>query len=109
MVLEPLFANEIEGDFHERSSAGRFNPATGTWTADPATNIPPLSPLIDAGAPARPWDLEPEPNGDIINIGAYGNPAQASLTQTTPPWLRTVSYHEPAQTLPEGVFRTPAG
>jgi len=33
---------------------------------------------IDAGDPASAIGLEPEPNGGIINIGAYGGTTQAS-------------------------------
>lgn len=89
MTLDPLFANEIQGDFHPRSPQGRYNPSTGTWTNDAA-----LSPLVDAGNPAWPVVDELAPNGGIINIGAHGNTWQASLTQTNPPWLRVVSYND---------------
>lgn len=87
MSMDPLFANEIAGDFHPKSTQGRFTPAG--WVQDPV-----LSPLIDAGDPRWPSTNEPAPNGGIINIGAYGNTAQASMTQTNTPWLRVVSYNE---------------
>lgn len=87
MSVDPAFANEVNGDFHPKSTRGRFVAATGSWTND-TTN----SPLIDAGCPAWAFENEPEPNGDVINIGAYGNTAQASMTQTNPPWMHAVSY-----------------
>ncbi len=87
MTIDPAFANETSGDFHPQSTQGRF---TGTaWTNDST-----LSPLVDAGAPAWPSTNEPAPNGGIINIGAYGNTVQASMTQTNPPWLRAISYND---------------
>jgi hypothetical protein len=36
------------------------------------------SPCIDTGDPGYDYTLEPEPNGDRINMGAYGNTPQAS-------------------------------
>ena len=87
MTLNPGFANEISGDFHEKSTKGRF---TGTaWTNDTE-----LSPLVDAGPQSWASTNEPQPNGGIINIGAYGNTRQASMTQTNPPWLRVISYND---------------
>ena len=50
--------------------------------------------MIDAGSPAAPFANEPLPNGGRINIGAYGNTPQASMTQTNPPWVRVASYNE---------------
>jgi len=86
MSQDPLFADAVRGDFHPRSTQGRF--VSGIWTNDAV-----LSPLVDAGAPGWPADREPAPNGGIINIGAYGNTPESSMTQTNPPWLRVVSYN----------------
>ncbi len=36
------------------------------------------SPVIDRGGPNDPYQNEPEPNGNFVNLGAYGNTAQAS-------------------------------
>jgi len=36
------------------------------------------SPCIDAGDPSSDFSLEPEPNGDRVNIGAYGNTHKAA-------------------------------
>jgi len=56
-----------------KSQAGRWHPGSETWIMDDLT-----SDCIDAGDPASPVGLEPEPNGGIINIGAYGGTTQAS-------------------------------
>ncbi len=90
MDVDPLFANPgywdpngtpedpnddfwIEGDYHLKSQAGRWNQASETWYFDDVT-----SPCIDAGDPNSPMAFEPEPNGRIINMGAYGGTAEAS-------------------------------
>lgn len=92
MTLDPLFADDVRGDFHPRSPQGRY--VDGVWTNDAA-----LSPLVDAGAPTWPFGQEPAPNGGIINVGAYGNTFQASRSPTNPPWLRVVSYNDAGATL----------
>ncbi len=70
---DPLFA-DATNDWHLRSRGGRWTPG-GVWVTDAAT-----SPCIDAGDPAAGYTREPEPNGRRINMGAYGNTAQASRT-----------------------------
>ncbi len=70
---DPQFANFDGDDFHLKSQAGRWDPATKTWVQDTVT-----SPCIDAGDPAADVADEPEPNGGRINLGAYGGTAQAS-------------------------------
>ncbi len=87
MTLNPEFADDISGDFHPKSTQGRYK--DGVWMVDPV-----MSPLIDAGSPSIACTNEPSPNGGILNIGAYGNSKQASMTQTNPPWLRVVSYND---------------
>ena len=83
---DPGFANANRGDFHLVSRMGYYP----DWQADAdMTN----SVLIDAGCPASVWENEPEPNGGIVNIGAYGNTVQASLSETGK-WVRAVSYNE---------------
>ena len=92
ITLAPLFANETLGDFHPRSTQGRFTPSG--WVMDGE-----LSPLVDSGSPASTFTNEPLPNGERINIGAYGNTPQASMTQTNPPWVRVASYNECGDTV----------
>jgi hypothetical protein len=66
----------IPGDYHLKSTAGRWDPMTQTWVKDSVT-----SPCIDAGDPAdQGWKNELWPNGRRIDIGAYGGTAEASMS-----------------------------
>jgi internalin A len=65
----------IDGDYHLKSQAGRFDLNTQRWVIDDIT-----SPCIDGGNPNSPFDLERFPNGGRINMGAYGGTAEASLS-----------------------------
>ena len=76
--FNPLFANAATGDFHEQSTSGRYNPATGLFVNDSAN-----SPAIDAGNPASDYSNEPSPNGGRVNMGCYGNTAEASKSTGT--------------------------
>jgi hypothetical protein len=68
---DPQFADRTNHDFHLKSQYGRWN---GTaWITDEIT-----SPCIDAGDPKDDYAKEPSPNGSRINIGVYGNTAEAS-------------------------------
>ncbi|HPQ39141.1 MAG TPA: hypothetical protein PLV45_02105 [bacterium] len=71
----PLFFNGPGGDFHLLSTAGRWDPAAGMWALDSQT-----SPAVDAGDPLSAYGLEPPPNGGRINMGAYGNSLEASMS-----------------------------
>ncbi len=73
LVQDPLFVNASAGNCHLRSQAGRYDTSTGNWVLDSAT-----SPGIDRGDPLSRCGDEPPPNGDRINIGAYGNTPLAS-------------------------------
>jgi predicted outer membrane repeat protein len=75
----------VEGDYHLKSQAGRWNPAGGSWTIDDVT-----SPCIDAGDPNGPIGLEPFPNGGRINMGAYGGTAEASKSYFGEPLCETI-------------------
>jgi len=63
----------VDGDYHLKSQAGRWNPNSQSWIQDDVT-----SPCIDAGDPSTPIGDEPFPNGGTVNIGAYGGTAEAS-------------------------------
>jgi hypothetical protein len=65
----------IYDDHHLKSQAGRWNPVSESWVVDDVT-----SPCIDAGDPNSPVAFEPFPNGGIINMGAYGGTAEASMS-----------------------------
>jgi len=69
----------VEGDYHLKSQAGRWDPAGRTWVCDDLT-----SPCIDAGDPDHPVGDEPLPNGGILNMGAYGGTAEASQSKGAP-------------------------
>ncbi len=78
---DPLFADATNSnpgarDYHLSSKAGRYS--SGNWIIDTVT-----SPLIDAGYPASAYSNEPDPNSDRINIGRYGNTAEASKSIAT--------------------------
>jgi hypothetical protein len=74
LSADPLFADPAGGDFHVRSTRGRFDPASGSFVADAVD-----SPTIDAGDPGSDFSLEPAPNGLRVNLGHTGNTGQASL------------------------------
>lgn len=64
-----------DGDYHLKSEAGRWDPDLQSWIRDDLT-----SPCVDAGDPN--WALVGElwPHGSRVNIGAYGNTIEASLS-----------------------------
>ncbi len=74
---DPCFARlgnwQVEGDYHLKSQAGRWEPNSEMWVQDDVT-----SPCIDAGDWMSPIGLETFPNGGRINMGAYGGTAEAS-------------------------------
>jgi phosphotriesterase-related protein len=67
----------VPGDYHLKSRAGRWDLAARAWVQDAVT-----SPCIDAGNPALPFDDEPLPNGNRVNMGVYGGTAEASKSGT---------------------------
>jgi hypothetical protein len=76
-VLDPLFADPDNVDFHPRSAFGRFIVSSGTFSNDSVT-----SPLIDMGSRLAPFANETSPNGGRVNVGAYGNTSEASRSST---------------------------
>jgi hypothetical protein len=75
----------IDGDYHLKSQAGRWEPVSQSWVKDDVT-----SPCIDAGDPASPIGEEPFPNGGRINMGAYGGTAEASKSYFGEPICETI-------------------
>jgi predicted outer membrane repeat protein len=71
--VEPYFADPDNGDYHLASRTGRWDPKKQDWMQDKVK-----SPCIDAGDMNTPINLEPVPNGGIVNIGAYGGTEEAS-------------------------------
>jgi uncharacterized repeat protein (TIGR02543 family) len=74
-AIDPLltFAVWIPGDYHLMSKAGRWISGQQAWVSDPMS-----SPCIDAGDPQSSVLDEPAPNGNQVNLGAYGGTTQAS-------------------------------
>ncbi len=77
IVVDPDDPNAvwIDGDYHLKSQAGRFDPNSGNWVMDDV-----MSPCIDAGDPNSSIGDELIPNGCRINMGAYGGTQQASMS-----------------------------
>jgi len=69
---DPLFADPGNGDFHLKSTGGRWTKSGWVYTDTK------VSPSIDAGDPADGYSNEPELNGGRVNMGAYGNTVEAS-------------------------------
>ena len=75
----------VEGDYHLKSQAGRWDPVAKGCVKDAVT-----SPCIDAGDPNSPIGQEPFPNGGRINMGAYGGTAEASKSWFGAPVCETI-------------------
>ncbi len=79
VLVDPLFTDIQTDNYHLLSSAGRWDEATGQWVTDSRT-----SRCIDGGEPNDSTQLELNPNGDRINLGAYGGTIQASKSPAGP-------------------------
>jgi hypothetical protein len=95
LYVDPLFANPgywdpndttddpnddfwVEGDYHLKSQAGRWDPNSESWVKDDVT-----SPCIDTGDPNSDFSGETWPHGGRINMGAYGGTREASMSLET--------------------------
>ena len=67
--------NPWDMDYHVKSKTGRWD--KNKWVKDDV-----FSPCIDGGYPASDFSKETLPNGDTVNIGVYGNTAEASKSAT---------------------------
>ena len=65
--IDPNFVNPSNNNYH----LSPFN-----QTGDDK------NPLVDAGDPFGDWSLEPDPNGSMINMGAYGGTDEAAISIT---------------------------
>ncbi|RMG11474.1 MAG: hypothetical protein D6731_15510 [Planctomycetota bacterium] len=70
-------ANGADDDFHLDSQGGAYDPRFGVFVLGAAT-----SPCIDAGTGGA--GAEGQPNGGVINQGAYGGTSFASRTFSAP-------------------------
>ena len=81
---EPNFAsfdpagNPETWDFRLRSQFGRWNPNTKQYVTDSLS-----SPCIDAGDPDSEYNRQLWPHGKRVNMGAYGNTPQGSMSAST--------------------------
>jgi hypothetical protein len=66
----------VPGDYHLASRIGHWDATARMWVPDRVH-----SPCIDAGDPQSLVVEEPLPNGNCVNLGAYGGTSQASLSQ----------------------------
>ena len=80
------YAGAVSNDVHLLSPAAYF---LNDGTRGPATAS--YSPAIDLGDPASDWSAEPGSNGSRVNLGAYGNTAEASETPTGQPSVESLS------------------
>jgi hypothetical protein len=71
----------LEGDYHLKSNAGRWDPNSESWMVDGVTSL-----CIDKGDPATLVGDEPYPNGGRINMGAYGGTEEASKSSVITCW-----------------------
>lgn len=76
---DPLFADPDNEDFHLKSRYGRYVSQSGTWATDSVT-----SPCIDKGDDSEYPRAERTPNGNVVNMGAYGDTPYASLSGWPP-------------------------
>ncbi|MBN2589217.1 MAG: right-handed parallel beta-helix repeat-containing protein [Sedimentisphaerales bacterium] len=87
IIAEPDEPNAIwvEGNYHLKSQAGRWEPNLQTWVQKDVT-----SPCIDTGDPNSPIGFEPFPNGGYVNMGAYGGTSEASKSYFGEPLCETI-------------------
>ena len=87
VVVEPDDPNAIwiDGDYHLKSAAGRWDPNSESWVVDDVT-----SPCIDAGDPLSPIGWESFPNGGFVNMGAYGGTSKGSKSYFDAPVCETI-------------------
>ncbi len=89
------FWNNANGNYGGGASAGTGDISVDPLFADYDFHLKSDSPCIDAGDPSSDYSNEPTPNGGRINIGAYGNTAEASksagITPDNPPTARAGS------------------
>jgi parallel beta-helix repeat protein len=78
ILEDPRFANVDNNDYHLSSQTGRWDPLVEAWVKDVIH-----SSCIDAGDPSSDYSREPMPDGGWINMGAYGNTNEASMSASS--------------------------
>ncbi len=71
---------DVTADLHLQSETGRWNDLTQTWETDTATSV-----CVNGGEPNADYSNELTPNGNRVNLGAYGNTIFASKGAKAPP------------------------
>ncbi|NLO08153.1 MAG: hypothetical protein GX131_20200, partial [candidate division WS1 bacterium] len=79
--VDPKFASPETADFHLRSAIGRYTP--GGWVTDPPQQH---SPCIDKADPVADHSNESDWPAGRLNMGAYGNTAEASKGGNVQPY-----------------------
>jgi len=77
----------VDGDYHLKSAYGRWDPNSRQWVIDDIN-----SPCIDAGDPNTALIAELWPHGNRVNIGAYGNTTQASMSSSNEGNVADIDY-----------------
>ncbi len=75
ITVDPQYADRDNHDYHLKSKIGRWDGSN--WVKDNIT-----SPCIDAGDPLSDYSNEPEPNGNRIDMGPYGNTIYSSKSES---------------------------
>ena len=83
----PAYHRYADFDLHLLSSVGYFSNDGVERVAEGV-----YSPAIDKGDPDADCSLEPPPNGNRLNLGAYGGTAKASKTAVASPAVDTESF-----------------
>ena len=77
----------VNGDYHLKSTKGRWDPNSLQWVTDDID-----SPCIDKGDPNTALIAELWPHGNRVNVGAYGNTTQASMSSSNAGNIADINY-----------------
>ncbi len=72
---DPMFADVAGDDFRLKSAFGRWDPGSAAFVTDATAEH---SPCIDNGDPAVDFSGEPDSGRGRLNMGCFGNTAEAS-------------------------------
>jgi hypothetical protein len=87
MSVDPLFVDSRNHDYRLRTNYGRYESALDQWVYDEET-----SPCVSTGDPETTLNLEPQPHGDRVNMGAFGNTMYASTGPDPSSFVRISSF-----------------
>ncbi len=98
LTTDPLLADPVNDNFYPASPAGRFWPVSNQYVTTDSL----FSSAIDTGSDNAPVNAEPAPNGNRVNVGAYGTTIFASKSDTNR-WLLAITANGGGRT--EGRFK----